>query len=160
MDKSKFEHYVSERYKTQIRWYSNRASANKQRYHVFQWTAIILSVSLPVLIATVPDSRQLFTIVISIVLAICTAALKTFKFQENWINYRTTAETLKKEKYFLEAELNEYADATDKEALFIERVESLISRENTLWVTTHTRDERDEKKKSERTATAVAEIER
>jgi hypothetical protein len=40
---------------------------------------------------------------------------------------------LKKEKHFYDAELFEYNEVEDKESFFIERVESLISRENTKW---------------------------
>ena len=106
---------------------------------------IILSASLPVLIASVPESRQWVTVILSILLAIGTAGLKTFKFQENWINYRTISETLKKEKHYYDADLDEYSEASDKDALFVDRVESLISKENTLWVTTHMH-KKDEKK--------------
>ena len=141
MDEKKFEEYLAGRYTNQIDWYSNRAGTNKSWYQAFQWGVIILSASVPVLIASVPESHQWFTITISIFLAIGTAALKTFKFQENWVNYRTVSETLKKEKYFYDAGLDDYADADDKEALFVERVESLISRENSLWVTTHKQKE-------------------
>ena len=58
-----------------------------------------------------------------------TAGLKALKYQENWINYRTTCQTLRKEKHFYDAELNDYRGAKDKEAVFVERVESLISRD-------------------------------
>ena len=41
-------------------------------------------------------------IVTSVLVAIITASLKTFKFQENWINYRTTCETLEKRNSLLQ----------------------------------------------------------
>ena len=72
----------------------------------------------------------------SVLVAILATSLKTFKFEENWINYRTTCETLKKEVHFYYARIGEYEDSEDKEALFVKRVEALISRENTLWLTT------------------------
>ena len=75
--------------------------------------------------------------------AISTAALKTFKYQENWISYRTTAETLKKEIHFYEATIQGYENVEDKEALFVERVESLISRENTFWLMSHEKKEQN-----------------
>ena len=56
------------------------------------------------------------------------------KAQENWINYRTTCETLRKEKYFYDGGIGEYRSAANAEAIFIERVESVIARENTLWI--------------------------
>ena len=141
MDHDKFEQYLKERYEDQIRWYSNSSSKNKLRYNCFQWGVIILSASVPALIAYLPEKLQWVAITISVFLAIGTAALKTFKFQENWINYRTVAETLKKEKHYYDAGLDDYADTSDKEALFINRVESLTSQENTIWVTTHRQKE-------------------
>lgn len=147
MEKEKFEKYIKERYQNQIKWYSDKASSKKFFYSIFQWGVIILSASVPVLIAAVPKKYEWLTISISILLAIGTAGLKTFKFQETWINYRTISETLKKEKYFYDAELDDYANAQDKEAVFVERVESLISRENSLWVTTNMQKDDDDNRK-------------
>jgi len=73
--------------------------------------------------------------------AILASAVRAFKFQENWINYRTTAETLKKEIHLYRAGAGEYARVPDREALFVERVESLISRENTTWVQVSRRED-------------------
>ena len=144
-----FDEYLKERYKDQVEWYSNKASQNKLYYQIFQWAAIILSASLPVLVMVIPANLILVTSGLSVILAITTTALKTFKFQENWINYRTIGETLKKEKYYFDAEVSEYADVEDKGHLFVERVEALISRENTLWIATHTRREHREETEQE-----------
>lgn len=143
MDAAKFEQYLSDRYGDQIIWYRDRASRNKIFYQIFQWGVIVLSATVPVLVVSIPKPLQWVPVSVSILLAIGTAALKTFKFQENWINYRTVSETLKKEKHFYNASLNDYADSEDKEALFVERVESLISRENSLWVITYKPNEEE-----------------
>jgi len=45
-----------------------------------------------------------------------------------------TCETLKKEIHYYNAKLHDYAYSEDPESLFVGRVESLISRENTLWL--------------------------
>ena len=141
MGEEEFENYLRERYEPEINWYDNRAFRNKRYYHWFQWAAIVISASVPVLVVSMPDNLKWITAILSILLAIATTALKTFKFQENWINYRTIAETLKKEKHYYDVEAIEYATAEDKRQLFVERVEALISRENTLWMTTHRRRE-------------------
>ncbi len=146
MEVDKFESYLKDRYNDQIKWYSDKSSRNKSLYMVFQWGVIIFSTSLPVLVASIPKEYQWITIGISIILAIGTGSLKTFKFQENWVNYRTISESLKKEKHFYDAELSDYSNSDDKEALFVERVETLISRENSLWISTHTQKEEKEKK--------------
>lgn len=146
MEAEKFESYIKERYSDQIKWYGNKSSRNKTYYMIFQWGVIILSSSVPVLVGTLPESYKFISIIVSVVLAIGTGSLKAFKFQELWINYRTIAESLKKEKYFYNAGLSDYSSVDDKEALFVERVESLISRENSLWITTHTQKDENEKK--------------
>lgn len=146
MDKIKFDEYVNCRYKEQIDWYSKRASSNKKWYQGFQWGVIVLSAAAPAMIASISETYQWITISISIVLAIGTSVLKTFNFQENWVNYRTVSETLKKEMYFYDAGIGDYAASEDAEALFVERVESILSGENSLWATTHKQKEEENRK--------------
>jgi hypothetical protein len=137
MEREDFEEYLQDRYLTQIAWYDRRAGTNKIFYTIFQWFVIVISSIIPVLVVTLKGDLKWVTAVLGIFLAIGTSGLKSFKFQENWINYRTIAETLKKEKYFYIAGLEGYGDSSDREALFVERVESLISRENSLWISSH-----------------------
>lgn len=141
MDKNQFNGYLESRYRKETDWYDKKAIVNRRMYQIFQWTAIILSAFTPVLIVIGDGLVRWSAVAIAVLVAISTAALKTFKYQENWINYRTTCETLKKEYHFYEAGIRGYEGVEDKEALFVERVESLISRENTLWVVTHEKEE-------------------
>ena len=60
--------------------------------------------------------------------------LETFKLQENWINYRTICETLRKEIHYYNAGIGEYEHTDNKKKMFVQRVEAIISRENTLWL--------------------------
>lgn len=146
MNKEEFDKYLKSRYKDQMAWYGRKSVWNQRAYQIFQWTAITLSASTPVLIVIGEGWVKWLAVVVAALVAISTAALKTFKYQENWISYRTTAETLKKEIHFYEAGIQGYENVEDKEALFVERVESLISRENTLWLITHEKKERPNRK--------------
>ena len=144
MDQNQFAKYISDRYEDQIRWYDRKAAINQKLYRWMQWTLIALAALTPILVELDiepfgANGIRLATITGAIV-AILTAGLKTFGYQENWLNYRTTCETLRKEEHFYAAGLDEYATTDDPEALFVERVESLIARENTMWVSTHRRD--------------------
>jgi len=141
MDKATFDKYVSDRYLGEIAWYDAKSIRNQTWYRTLQWGLILLSASTPVMIALAQKTNsapwlKMFSLMTSVLVAILATSLKTFKFEENWINYRTTCETLKKEINFYHARIGEYEDSEDKEALFIKRVEALISRENTLWLTT------------------------
>ena len=136
MEKEDFQKYLTERYENQIDWYDKKSMWNQKMYRYFQWSVIILATITPVLVAIAPEKTRWLTVTIAALVAIGTTILKTFKYQENWINYRTTCETLRKEIHFYKAGLGDYRDSEDREALFVERVESLISRENTMWLTT------------------------
>ena len=136
METEDFQKYLEERYKYQIDWYDRKAAWNQKLYRYFQWSIIILAAITPVLVAIECESTRWLAVIIAALVAIGTSILKTFKYQENWINYRTTCETLRKEIHFYSAGVGGYRDSDDREALFVERVESLISRENTMWLAT------------------------
>ena len=139
MEKTEFDIYITERYQPQVSWYDEKSKYNQDWYKWLQLILIILSALTPVIIAMdfcYQDAiYRVLSICSAVLVAIIGSGLKVFKFQENWIDYRTTCETLKKEIYLYRASASEYSDTPDKEALFVERVESLISRENTLWLT-------------------------
>ncbi len=138
--------FIDGRYKEQVDWYSQRASRNKKFYVVFQWITVGFSAAVPALVIGMPSDLKWITASLSVVVAIGTSAIKTFKYQELWLNYRTISETLKKEHVFFSHGLGDYAKAEDKGRIFIERVETLISRENSLWVISMTDEEKAEKK--------------
>lgn len=137
MTDEQFDEYLKERYRDQIDYYGAKAGRNKRMYNWFQWSVIIVSSLLPVLVVSINEKYKLVAAGLSVVLAIGTSALKAFKFQENWLNYRQLAETLKQEKYFYDADIGGYATAADKRGMFVDHVESLISRENAIWTNVH-----------------------
>ena len=75
---------------------------------------------------------SLFTGVLGIAIAVSTAASSLFKFHENWIEYRTTAEQLKHEKFLYLTSIKPYDDS-EKFSVLVQRVEGLISKENSSW---------------------------
>jgi len=141
MTDEKFDEYLNERYLDQISYYGSKAGKNKRLYNWFQWTVIVVSAVLPVLVVSIREDYKWAAAGLSVVLAIGTSALKAFKFQENWMNFRQMAETLKQEKYFCEAGLGPYANSPDKRTTFVDRVETLISRENAIWINVHQQKE-------------------
>ena len=150
MDQQNFDDYFNKRYLDQINYYEAKSGGNQITYRYMQWTLIILAALTPALIEL--DLNTLLgkgfshiATLTSVTVAILTAALKTFKYQENWINYRTTCEALKKERYLYEAGLGDYENSDDRQAQFIDRVEALISRENTLWLSVQKKKENEKK---------------
>jgi len=62
------------------------------------------------------------------------AILHLNQYQQNWITYRSTAEALKHEKFLYLASAAHYATAPDPRTMLAERVEGLVSREHSKWV--------------------------
>lgn len=153
MEREAFSEYLTGRYGDQINWYDSKAVEHQTKYHRMQWSVIVLAALTPILIELdlklAGDALGHLPTLTSAAVAILTAGLKTFKYQENWINYRTTCETLRKEKHFYDAAVGEYRGSEDKEALFVGRVESLISRENTMWISSRKSETGSDKEETE-----------
>ena len=139
-DKEAFKRYIEERYDDQCRWYSHKASINKRNYYLFQTLIIVFSAITTLTIALgiyFPELRwlRLLALAMTTGVTVFVSLQKVFRFQENWIEYRDTAESLKKEWYLYQAGLDEYAKAESADKSFVARVEGLISRQNTAWNT-------------------------
>jgi hypothetical protein len=133
--------YKEKRLEEQIKWHSRKACQNKSRFRLYQIIVIFAGAIIP--IVNVMDFVDLQTRAISSVLggviAVVTALSQLEKYQENWILYRTTAELLKKEKYFYENGVGEYSnlDESQRKKSLVERVESIVSSETSRYFTLH-----------------------
>lgn len=134
MDAKVFEKYLEERYESQTTWYRRRARQNQRSYYVLKVYAVCAAAAIPVVSALEIPLEIIGALGASIAALEGLAAV--FKFHENYLNYRTTAETLKKEFQFFNTRTGEYRSASEPEVLFVERVEAVISRENALWLET------------------------
>jgi|WetSurMetagenome_2_1015567.scaffolds.fasta_scaffold858746_1 hypothetical protein len=143
MNDKEFNDYRENRYYAEIGWYNQKALKYKILFYSFQIAVIVTSALTPILAIL---ELKWITAIIAAIVAILTSLLQFLKLQENWINYRTTCETLRKEEYYFNASLSDYKEVKNKEELFVERVEALISRENTLWLSVSSKS--DEKKES------------
>jgi hypothetical protein len=145
MDKTTFDEYLTNRYLNQMDYYSKTSAKNQKRYKLFQWILIVLSALTPVLAAlngiklgssntSSVINLNILVIIISSTVAILTTGLKTFNYQELWINYRSTYEKLKPEIYYYNFNIGPYgANSVDKESLFVTRVEAILDAEHAQW---------------------------
>lgn len=135
--------YLAERLENQIDWYDTKSQKNQYWFKSLRATEIICAALIP-FIAGFSDTNPLTQIVIGslgVIIAICAGLSVLNKYQENWLTYRTTCETLKHEKFLFLTGCTPY----DKDNAFkqlVERTESLISKENSQW-SRFTRDKSD-----------------
>lgn len=130
----KEEEYLKDRLENQIRWYSDNSKLNKRWYQSLKTSEIVLAAITPFIVALVDNDNSLKFIAgaMSIIIAILAGLLTAFKFHEKWIQYRTTCENLRHEKFLFATKSGIYA--TDNNfSVFVERVEFIISKENSDW---------------------------
>jgi len=140
MERTEFDKYLTERYEDQFNWIDNKAGKLKRTYTRYQTWVIVLAASTTVLAAVGSVAKPIGTIgqwaavVVSALVTILTSVLATFKHKETWLNYRATAEALKREQYYYRAQIGDYSGAQDKEGLFVQRVEAILASENAEWL--------------------------
>ena len=128
------EEYLKQRVDEQIEWYDKKSQSAQKWHKRLRAIEITCAAVIPFL-AGLGDKVTNGPIIIGllgVVIAVCAGLSHIHKYQENWITYRTTCESLKHEKYLFITDSKSYVDY-DAYSTFVERVESLISKENSQW---------------------------
>ena len=127
--------YIEQRVDGQIRWYSTKSGWNQKVYKRLRVLEILCASSIPFLVSYVSTETVTLKVIVG-VLGICVAVVSgvvaLYNFQENWMQYRTTSESLKHEKFIFLSKVEPY-NTDEPYPLFVQRIESLISKENSSW---------------------------
>lgn len=127
--------YLRDRLEVEIKWYDDKSGDNKRAHMRTKVIEIVCAALIPLLAGYAKNGAMSISIAIGVLgatVAVSAGVSSLMKFQENWIKYRTTAESLKKEKYLFLTGAEPYA--VDKPLLLlVQRVETLVSQENTNW---------------------------
>lgn len=137
------EEYLKQRVDDQISWYSKKSSSNQKYSKTIRFIEICLSAALVLLAVFLDNSIMKYgSAIIGTVLSILSGIMGLNKFQENWIQYRTTAEWLKKEKYLYTTKSGAYKESKGF-SCFVETVENELSKENSQWAKCMTTKEKE-----------------
>ena len=130
--------YIKSRLEDQINWYDKRSSTTQATFKLLRRAEIIAAALIPFLSGlAITDGPYRFALTVAIgvlglVVTIIAGFLSLGRYQENWKDYRTTSESLRKEKFLFETRVEPYA-GEDAFNLLVQRVETLMSKENTNW---------------------------
>lgn len=127
------EQYLKSRLDDQIEWYDNKSIHAQNVYKRLQSTEIILAACIPFFSGYVTTHWLIpFTIaLLGALVVVVTSITRLGNYHENWLQYRSTCELLKHEKYLYLTSTNPYKEKNFQ--LLVERVESIISSENVNW---------------------------
>lgn len=127
------DEYLQERVERQIGWYDRKSRLNKQAFVVLQIITLVAAASIPVFSIFSGDLwARLVVAILGSATAVTTGIVSLYQFREHWIEYRTTAESLKHEKYMFQTKTGLYT-GDDAFSVLVDRVEALVSQENTTW---------------------------
>jgi hypothetical protein len=132
-----FDEFYEDFYKPQFEWYDTKAISNKKYHRGMKISQIVLAAILPVAVTLFPVTASSFwqtVIIVAAVLLVILEALESYlNYQKKWMNYRTTAEGLRREEQMFKTGTKEYEGAENPEKLFVKRVMALTSQENRYW---------------------------
>jgi hypothetical protein len=128
------EDYVEQRLNDQLDWYDRKSKTNQRWFKQLRLAEIVAAAIIPFLSGFAGSLTIKIAIgVLGVVVAVIASLLALLHLQEHWLNYRATAEALKTEKFLFLTQTQPY-DKEDAFHLLVQRVEGLLSKENTEWI--------------------------
>ena len=130
--------YLEQRLEDQIDWYDKKSVTNQAAYKRLRLIEIVAAASIPMLAGYSQISGKAGMAigvaigVIGLIVAVLAGIVSLYRFQENWNEYRASAESLKQEKYLYLARVEPYNGDQPFE-LLVQRVEALLKSETTGW---------------------------
>jgi len=128
------EEYIEQRLSDQIGWYDRKSSTNQRWFKRLRFAEIVAAATIPFLSGFAGNSLPIKIAIgtLGVFVAVIASLLGLLQLQERWIEYRGTAESLRREKFLFLTQTEPY-DKNDAFHLLVQRVEALLSKENTEW---------------------------
>lgn len=133
------EEYIKYRLDYQIEWYDKKACDSQKKYKLCQIIELMIAAMIPLLSGYVEKYNDLsFAIGVGgAIITVIEGIGKLCKYHENWIEYRSTCELLRHEKYLYQMKAFPYGSEETPNQLFVKNVESIISSESAKWTTSN-----------------------
>ena len=127
---------ILERLEDQIAWYDRKSLSNQQVFKRLKIVEIGAAALIPFLAGFKFAYSSMVTGGLGVLVTVFEGLLHLNQYQQNWITYRSTCESLRHQKYLYLGHAGPYASAKDPHALLAETIESLVSQEHAKWAFT------------------------
>ena len=119
----------------QARWYARRSKRAQRIYKTFKTVEIIAAALIPFLTGRTFNHKDVVIGGLGVLITVLEGILQLNQYQQIWTTYRATSEALTHEKYLFLASAGPYAaTGVNAAVLLAERIEAIMSQENTKWV--------------------------
>ena len=119
-----------DRLQDQLNWYDTKSVAAATLYKRLKAAEILIAALVPVLAGL--SAPAAVTAGVAAIVVVLEGIQQLNQWQTNWVQYRSTAEQLKHEKYLYLAQAGPYG-RDDRRRVLAERLEGLISQEHAKW---------------------------
>jgi hypothetical protein len=128
------EEYLEQRLDDQIQWYDGKSGSAQRWFKRLRAAEIVFAAAIPVLASFAEGNAFIGPLmgILGALVVVLAGLLSLQQYQERWVEYRATAESLKHEKYLYLTGTDPYA-GPDAFPLLVQRVEALISKEHSAW---------------------------
>ena len=129
------EQITLERLKDQAGWYSRKSKRAQRIYKTVKVIEIVAAALIPFFTGLKFKHFELVVGCLGVMITIFEGILQLNQYQQIWTMYRATSEALTHEQYLYLAKAGAYAaDGVKPAVLLAERIETIMSQENTKWV--------------------------
>jgi hypothetical protein len=128
------EEYLTLRLDDQISWHNTKSKKTKRWYYILRTIELAAAAAIPFLAGFSATLLYLPPLIglLGVIITICAGIISLAQFQMRWIQYRTLAGALQREKYQFMTAVGPY-NIEDKFPLLVKRIEDLLSNENSRW---------------------------
>jgi len=117
------------------KWYDRKATAKRTTYVRLKGFQLVLAASIPVIsVAHTGEWQRWASACLAALIGIVEGFLQLGQYQQNWLLYRGTSEALKREELLHNAGVGPYAGAANKDDLYVERCDAVMSGESSQWM--------------------------
>lgn len=126
--------YLDTRVHEQMQWMEQKSARNQQWYKILKLIELVCAAAIPFLAGfyQMYSFFPLLTALMGVIIVICNGLQQLNHFHEKWINYRTSIELMKREKFLFQSGASPY-NCEDAFQLFVQNFENLLSNENKTW---------------------------
>ena len=128
--------YIQQRLDDQLDWHGRRSTQMQRAYQRFRGIELVLAASIPIvaLNGAMGDWNARIAGLLGAVLTVIAGFLHLQRYETLWLQYRATAESLRREKFLFLTNTAHYA-GVDGFRLLVERVERILDEQNGQWET-------------------------
>lgn len=130
------DEYLQSRVNDQINWMEGKSKYNQKMYKLLKLLEIVAAAAVPFLVNFRKDSQEVTIIAgaLGVLIVVLQGVHQIYRYHQNWLTYRTTIETLKREKFLFETQTEPY-NTMDAYKRFVQNIEALLADENQKWRT-------------------------